>query len=63
MTAVFECPFVLEEPFIAIEDRRVPFAEFDTATLWRGEGPDPLENGLEVPFEVLLSPSALILEP
>lgn len=58
-----EWPFVFEDPFIATEDRRVPFAEFDTAALCRGEGPDPFENGLEVPFELLFSPSNLILGP
>jgi hypothetical protein len=45
------------------EDRLVPFAEFDKAALCRGETPDPFANGLEVPFELLLSPSNLILEP
>jgi len=58
-----ECPFVVDEPFMATEDRRVPFAEFESATLCRGDTPDPFENGLEVPFELLLSPSNLILGP
>lgn len=44
-------------------DFRSPFAEFETAALCRGDGPDPFENGLEVPLELLLSPSARILEP
>ena len=48
---------------MATEDRRVPFAEFESATLCRGDTPDPFENGLEVPFELLLSPSNLILGP
>jgi hypothetical protein len=44
------------------EDLRVPFVEFESAALCSGEAPDPFENGLEVPFELLLSPSNLILE-
>jgi len=46
---------------MAPEDLRVPFVEFESTALCRGEAPDPFENGLEVPFEALLSPSALIL--
>ncbi len=48
---------------MATEERRVPFAEFESAALCRADGPDPFENGLEVPFELLVSPSNLILEP
>ena len=48
---------------MATEGLLVPFAEFDSAALCSGETPDPFENGLEVPFELLLSPSNLILEP
>ena len=54
---------MVDDPFMATEDRLVPFAEFDSAALCRGDTPDPFENGLEVPFELLFSPSNLILEP
>lgn len=48
---------------MATGDLRIPFAELETAALCRGDGPDPFEKGLEVPLELLLSPSARILEP
>jgi hypothetical protein len=48
---------------MAVEDLRVPFVEFERAALCSGEVPDPFAKGLEVPFELLLSPSNLILEP
>lgn len=57
------CPFVPDDPFIATSDFLDPLVEFETAALWRGDGPEPFENGLEVPFVLLLSPSNLILEP
>jgi len=44
------------------EDPRVPFVEFESAALWSGVAPEPFENGLEVPFELLVSPSNLILD-
>ena len=56
-------PFVLDDPFIATGDFLAPFAALEIAALCSGDAPEPFENGLEVPFVVLLSPSNLILEP
>ena len=53
--------FALDEPFVATEGLPVPFVEWDAAALCSGDGPDPFENGLEVPFELLASPPNLIL--
>jgi hypothetical protein len=44
-------------------DQRAPFVEFESAALCSGLAPDPFETGLGVPFELLPSPSNLILDP
>jgi hypothetical protein len=52
---------VFDDPFMIPEELRVPFVEFESAALCRGDAPDPFEKGLEVPFELLEISSALIL--